>query len=261
MKRLEEKVVVAIGAANGVGESIVSRLAEEGASLLVCGNPDDPINEIVDSVTTRGGQALPFFGDLTTEESVKDCIEFTISVWGRIDILLHLGHNGHAELPTEQYPVKSFDRVTETLRSIFLTTRFALTELQKTKGCIIVKGSLAGEKGYSRNTIYGASAGFIQSFVKSIGQEQASFGVRANCVCFDLPDAGKNVRSSRHRLNKRKNRLEAVEPSGSNGNAEQVARVIAFLASEEASFLTGEMYSVEDGLKAIQATASIRTRG
>ncbi len=149
---------------------------------------------------------------------------------------------------TEDYPIEDFDRtVRMNMRSAFLMTRFALPHLQKSKGNIVSAGSESGMIGLAQNTTYGGTKGWMHSFMRGVAVEQARHGVRANCVCPGPIDTAWTHKETGPMDKEMETALIQAVPLARRGTTEEVANVYAFLASDEASYVTGALYVVDGG--------------
>jgi NAD(P)-dependent dehydrogenase (short-subunit alcohol dehydrogenase family) len=249
MQRLYNKVAIVTGGATGIGEAISKKFAKEGALVIVSGFPEDPVNEVVDEITKEGGKAVAFVADISIEENAKECSAFAKRMYDRLDILVNNAGTFPAMAETDQYPIDAFEYMLKNnIRSAFLMTRYALPLLQETRGCIISAGSESGELGLARNTPYGGTKGFMHAFTKGVAVEQAQYGVRANCVCPGPIDTAW-TRKSEGPMNKEDEKtVISATPLGRRGTPEEVANVYLFLASDEASYVTGALYPVDGGI-------------
>lgn len=247
--RLSGKVAIVTGGGAGIGEAICHKFAHEGAKLLVNGLPDDPIDDVVSAIVNDGGEALAFAGDVSDEKLARACVDAAVSRYGRLDILVNNAGVLLANAETDDMPTEKFDEQLRcNVRSAFLMTKFALPHLQKTRGNIICAGSEGGVNGQPRNTAYGGTKGFVHAFTMGVAVEQARYGVRANCVCpgpIDTAWTHKETGAVDEDIEKA---LIAATPFGRRGTVEEVANVYAFLACQEASFVTGALWLADGGI-------------
>jgi len=131
---------------------------------------------------------------------------------------------------------------------VFLMTKFALPHLQKVYGNIVATGSEAGMIGHPKNAMYGGTKAFIHSFIRGIAGEQAAYGVRANCVCPGPIDTAWTHQSTGPMDSELATMITQATPMGRRGTPEEVANVFCFLASDEASYVTGALYAVDGGI-------------
>jgi NAD(P)-dependent dehydrogenase (short-subunit alcohol dehydrogenase family) len=248
-RRLDGKVAIVTGGGAGIGEAICRRFAREGASVVVNGLPGDPIEDVVAAILRDGGRALAFAGDAADDDTARTCVETAIAAYGQLDVLVNNAGVLLANTDTADMPVDEFDEHLRcNVRSAFLMTRYALPHLRKTRGNIITAGSEGGINGQPRNTTYGGTKGFLHAFTEGVAVEQARFGVRANCVCpgpIDTAWTHKETGAVDAEIEKA---LIAATPFGRRGTVEEVANVYLFLASDEASFVTGALWLVDGGI-------------
>jgi hypothetical protein len=134
------------------------------------------------------------------------------------------------------------------IQSAFMMTKFAVPYLQKSKGCIVNAGSEAGIDGDAENAPYSGTKGFIHAFTRAIAAEQAQFGIRANVVCPGPIDTAWTHHQTSPMTIKMEKLFTAATPMGRRGTPEEVANVYLFLASDEASYVTGALYTVDGGI-------------
>ncbi len=247
--RLKNKVTIITGAGTGIGEAIAHKFAREGAQLLLSGLPGDPVKHVADAISSAGIDAIVHLGDLAEEAEARRCVEMAVNRFGRVDVLVNNAGVFVGNATTEQYPIDDFDHtVRNNLRTAFLMTKFALPHLQKTRGNIVFTGSEAGLNGIPMFAPYGGSKSFLHAFMKGVALEQASHGVRANCVCPGAIDTAWTRGATSPIEPAAQEMLEDVIPLGRRGTTEEIANIFAFLASEEASYVTGALWLADGGV-------------
>jgi len=242
--RLEGKVAIVTGAGTGIGEAIAHKFAREGASVLVAGLPTDPIADVVATIRRQRGHAEAFAGDLAEERDAEACIAKALNTYGKLDILINNAGVFPEIAECQEFTVRSFDYLLRNnVRSAFLMTKYALPHLQKTRGVIICTGSEAGEIGEPTAAGYGGTKGFLHAFMRGIAYEQGKYGVRANCVCPGPIDTAWT--------HKETGPMEAQTVAGTvlgrRGTPEEMANVFCFVASDEASYMTGALVFADGG--------------
>lgn len=248
-RRLEGKVAIVTGAGTGIGEAIAHKFAKEGAKVVVNGLPDDPIADVAHSIKQYGGEAIAYGGDVSEEAYAQACVQAAIDTYGRLDILVNNAGVFLTNAETEDYPVEDFDRtIRMNIRSAFLMTKYAIPHLKKHSGNIISAGSEAGFNGLAQNTPYGGTKGWMHSFMMGVAVEQAKYGIRANCVCPGPIDTAWTHKSTGPMDDKMEKMLIQATPMARRGTPEEVANVYAFLASDEASYVTGALWLVDGGI-------------
>lgn len=249
MNRLAGKVAIVTGGATGIGEAICKKFAREGASVVVNGFPEDPVNEVVQEIRREGGEASPFIGDISHEGVAMECVAFAVGSYGKLDILINNAGVFPVMEEIHNYPTAAFEYlIKNNVRTTFLMTRFAVPELRKTRGCIVSAGSEAGKIGLGENAPYGATKGWVHAFMRGVAVEQAKYGVRANCVCPGAIDTAWTHKESGPMQAKHEKMIIEGTPMGRRGTPEEIANAYLFLASEEASYVTGALFSVDGGI-------------
>ncbi|WP_242926751.1 SDR family NAD(P)-dependent oxidoreductase [Pontibacter vulgaris] len=248
-KRLEGKVAIVTGGGSGIGEAICKKFANEGAKVVVTGFPEDPVKNVANEIQEAGGTAIAFAGDISTEENARRCVETAVTEYGKLDILI----NNAGVFPEvnllQDYSEEAFDyMIKNNVKTAFVMSKAALPELHKTKGNIVSAGSEAGVIGIAQNTPYGGTKGFIHSFMRGLAVEQAQFGVRCNIVGPGPIDTAWTHESTGPMDSKMVKSIKQATPMGRRGTPEEVANVYLFLASDEASYVTGATYMVDGGI-------------
>jgi NAD(P)-dependent dehydrogenase (short-subunit alcohol dehydrogenase family) len=247
--RLDGKVAIVTGGATGIGEAIVHRFALEGARVVVNGLPDDPVEDVATAVGQRGGEAVACLADVSDEAGAAACVKAALDRYGQLDILINNAGVFLANSETQDYPLELFDRtIRMNIRSAFLMTRLALPRLQETRGNIVSAGSESGVIGIAQNTPYGGTKAWMHAFMRGVAVEQAKSGVRANCVCPGPIDTSWTHKGTGPMDKQMETMLVQASPMGRRGTVEEVANVYAFIASDEASFVTGALWLVDGGI-------------
>lgn len=246
--RLEGKVAVVTGAGTGIGEAIAHKFAAEGARLLLAGLPDDPVDQVARTLAAKGCDADSFLGNLAEEQSARACIKQAVDRFGRLDILINNAGVFLEVAECQDYSVENFDlTILNNVRSVFLMTKFALPHLQKTRGVVLSAGSEAGEMGEPNNAPYGGTKAFVHAFMRGVAYEQGKYGVRANCVCPGPIDTAWTHKETGPMNEMMEETTLAGTVLGRRGTPEEMANVYAFLASDEASFVTGALWFADGG--------------
>lgn len=249
MKRLDQKVAIITGGATGIGEAISRKFALEGAKVLVVGMPQDPVKEVIDAINGANGEALGFSADISSEENAKEAVETAVRRFGKLDILIN-NAGVYPEVNTvEKFSTDAFDNLLKNnIRTTFLMTKYAIPELKKTRGNIVAAGSESGKVGIPNITPYGGTKGFVHSFIKGVAVEQAKNGIRANCVAPGPIDTAWTHKETSDLDKKTEKIMVKATPMGRRGSPEEIANIYLFLASEEASYVTGAIYDADGGI-------------
>lgn len=246
MKRFENKIVLVTGAGRGIGASIAKRFASEGAEVIVnySGN-DEAAQKTVDEITATGGQAQKYKCSVNDSESVKVMIDEIIKEFGRIDILVNnagITKDGLMLRMTDE----DFDRVIDVnLKGTFNCTKYVSKYMLKQKsGKIINISSVVGLSGNAGQVNYSASKAGIIGITKSAAKELSSRGITVNAVAPGYVDTDMTkVLSDNIR-----NEILKNIPLQRMGNVEDISNCVAFLASEDALYITGQVISVDGGM-------------
>jgi NAD(P)-dependent dehydrogenase (short-subunit alcohol dehydrogenase family) len=248
-KRLDGKIAIITGAGTGIGEAIAHKFAKEGATVILNGLPGDPIEDVASAIRKHGATALTYAGDVSEERHAQAIVQLTVDRLGRLDVLVNNAGYFPVVAETQEYPVEDFDTlIRANIRSVFLMTRYALPHLQKSRGNVVSAGSESGLIGLAQNSPYGGTKAWIHSFMRGVAVEQAKHGVRANCVCPGAIDTAWTRKETGPMDRKMETSLIEATPMARRGTPEEVANVYAFLASDEASYVTGALWVVDGGV-------------
>ena len=245
MARFEEQVAIVTGGAGGIGLGIASRLGGEGARILIV-DVDGPGGEAAATeLAAKGVDARLEVGDVGDPDTAIKGVARAIDTWGRIDILVNnAGTAGEAANIWEQ-TVAEMDRVYRTnLRGVFLFTRAVVPHMiERDYGRIVNIASIAGKEGNPRMVPYSSTKAGVIGLTKSVGKELAQTGVRVNCV---TPAVIKTKILDQLPPEQVQYMVERI-PMGRTGEIEEVASLVAWLASSECSFSTGATFDISGG--------------
>jgi len=244
--RLEGKVALVTGGGSGIGRAVCSRLVEEGAELVVTSRTPDH----VDAVAHEAGAALAFPLDVADRDSVAAGVKRVVERFGRIDVL---SNNAGIELPHGQSVVETTDYEWERLMRVNVTGSFwacreALPHMPF-GGSIVNMASINSFVAWPNDTPYTTSKGALLQFTRALALEAAPVGVRVNCICpgiIDTPLTDSFLERAVDADTLRRE-YEAVSPLNRMGTPREVANCVVFLASNEASFVTGAALVVDGG--------------
>lgn len=246
--RLDGKVAIVTGGGSGIGEAIAKKFAAEGAKVIVAGLPEDPVEDVAKAIQENGGTATPYTGDLSVLANAKTCVELAVNQYGKLDILINNAGTFPETNMLSDYSEEAFDYLLKNnIKTTFAMSKAALPELQKTKGNIVTAGSESGMLGIAQNAPYGGTKGFNHAFTKGLAAEQAQTGVRCNIVAPGPIDTGWTHKETGPMDKQMEQMVTQGTLMGRRGTPEEVANVYLFLASDEASYVTGAVWPVAGG--------------
>ena len=243
--RFEGKVAVVTGASRGIGRAIAQKLGAEGAKVVVnYASSPEAAEEVVQAIQAAGGQASAFQADVGQMEPAKALIGHCIEHFGDLHILVNnagIIRDGLILTMKEE----DWDSVLQTnLKSTFNCSKVAVRHmLRKRYGRIVNISSVAGQMGNPGQTNYSASKAGMIGFTKALAREVASRSVTVNAVAAGFIDT-----AIWDRLETMKDGLLGMIPLGRVGLPEEVAHSVAFLASDEAAYITGHVLTVDGGM-------------
>ncbi len=242
----ERKIAVVTGAAQGIGKAIAKGLAKEGGSVVVVDLNVEKAKLVADQIAEETGRrAIAIGTDVADKQSVQSMVDQAMEDFGQIDILVNnagIIRRGSLETMTDQ---DWHDVVGTNLTGVYYLCRAVVPIMRgQGSGKIVNISSVAGKTGdITSSPGYGPSKAGIDCLTKSLARELAPYGINVNAVA---PHAIETEMSAEWSEEKRKNVVSAI-PLGRMGKPEEVAEVVAFLASDKASFITGEIIDVNGG--------------
>ena len=274
MYNLHGKVALVTGAGgkNGIGRAIATRLAKEGADVAVNDVTEHPyaadekewqgLPDVVREIEAMGQRAISVVADVGDTEQVKEMVDKTVAHFGKIDILVNNAGTiaGKDRVPVVDLAEADWDRVQRVnVKGVFLCSQAVARHLiaQGTGGRIINMSSVTGKRGSARFAAYSASKFAVIGFTQSLACELAPYGVNVNAICPGLVDTERVTHlasvlmpdnlSADEPLSEYTRQSEANVPLGRLAEGADVAKMAAFLASDEAAYLSGVSITVSGG--------------
>lgn len=244
-RRFDGCAAIVTGGSRGIGRATALQLASEGASVVVgYARAHDEADAVVDEITAAGGAAHRFQADVASEDAVKDLVRFTVRTFGGVDVLV-AGAGVAQDGLVATMSLQQWDTVLHVnLRGAFLCIREALPfMIRKRAGSVVCLSSIAATRGGRGHANYVAAKGGINSLVRSLAVELAPKGVRVNAVS---PGVIATEMSERIRRFAGDDILAGI-PLRRYGEPADVAKAVCFLASDDASYVTGEVLQVTGG--------------
>jgi 3-oxoacyl-[acyl-carrier protein] reductase len=242
---LSGRVAVVTGAGQGIGRACALKLARSGATLALAARSQDKLQQLVGEIEATGGKAAALALDVSDEEQIKSTFKAVVSQFGKIDILVN-----NAGITRDQLVMRmkraDWDSVLNTnLTSAYLCTQQAISSMLKQRwGRIINITSIFGQMGQAGQANYAASKAGLIGLTMAIAREVGSRSITCNAVA---PGFIETAMTSGLGDDFKQNAVKMI-PLGRVGSPEDVASAVAFLASEEASYITGHVLNVNGGM-------------
>lgn len=245
--RFNNKVAIVTGGASGIGEETTRLFAAEGAKVVIA-DFSERGETVAQELRNSGHEALFVRTDVTKESDVQAMVQAAVETFGKIDILF-ANAGIAADAPGHQLTIDKWQRTIDiNLTGVFLCDKYVIDQMLKqgTGGAIVNCGSIHSHVGKAGVTAYAAAKGGVKLLTQSLGIDYAKEGIRVNAICpgyIDTPlIAGRNEAITQH--------LVGLHPMGRLGRPEEVAKAVLFLASDDASFITGANLLVDGGYTA-----------
>lgn len=251
--RLQDKIAFITGGGSGIGAATAERFAEEGARVVICGRRQEPLDEVVARIRAAGGQAEAVVADVSDEAAFTAALADCASRHGRLDILVN---NAMAYTWGPIEAMSSADWQANFGTSVdgtFWGTRSAMQLMKAHGGSIVNLSSICGTLGTPWMAGYSAAKAAVINFSRAAAAEGAPHGIRVNVVIpavVETPATAGMLSDPASKAN-----TEKLIPMGRVGQARELANAILFLASDEASYVTGAALPVDGGRSAVLVTA------
>jgi 3-oxoacyl-[acyl-carrier protein] reductase len=240
---LADRVAIVTGGGRGIGRAIALRLAEAGANIVL--NDIEPVEDVVSEIKAMGRQALPVLGDVSSAAEVDKMVAEAASAYGRIDILVNNAGIARDQLLLRMTEEEWDSVLAVDLKSVFLCTRAVLKHMTKQRwGRIISIASVVGIVGNPGQANYAAAKAGIIGFTRTVAKEVASRGITVNAIAPGFID----TEMTKHLKAEWREELKKRIPLGRFGSPADVAEAVAFLASDAAGYITGQVLGVDGGM-------------
>lgn len=246
MYNLSGKVALVTGSSRGIGEAIARKLSILGASLIINYSKDeDGATKLVEEIKENGGYAISIKADVSKYEEAKYLVEEAVNHFGKLDVVINNAGISKLGLFMDQ-SIDEIDNIIEVnLKGTVNVTHCAIKYLLHSRSASIVNvSSIWGNVGASYEVLYSLTKGGVNTFTKALAKELAPSNIRVNAVAPGVIDTKMNNFLS----DEEKDILTEEIPMGRFGDVEEIANVVAFLASGEASYVTGQVLTIDGGM-------------
>ena len=252
---LDDKVALVTGGSSGIGKAAAKKMAREGARVGLLARHLDSIEDAAQEIEDEGGVALPLEGDVSRPDDIKQAVDQIIEQFGRLDIVFaNAGINGRWA-PIEELDVEEWKKTIDVnLTGTFITLKYAVPHLKKQGGSVVVTSSINGTRDFSLSgaTAYASSKAGQVALTKMLALELAPDNVRVNVICPGMVDTHIEEHTEREDLEDIQYPADYPEGTvpltkGEAGDPEEVANLVAYLASDKASLITGTPVWIDGG--------------
>lgn len=253
MKRLEGKVAIVTGSSSGIGKGIAMKLAQEGAKVVInYSSSTDKAEEVVSEIKQQNGEATEIKADMSQVAETEKLVASSVEKYGQLDIFVSnagIEHFGPFEEVTEQ----DFDRTfSVNTRGQFFAMQKAVKQM-KNGGRVICTSSISASKGFVNHSVYGGSKGAVEAFARNLAVDLGPRGITVNAIA---PGATKTEMYEKYADLYRDpdsklsvdEQMKKFSPLGRVGTPSDIANVVAFLASDESEWITGQVIHITGGM-------------
>ena len=248
MSKLQGKVAVVTGGSRDIGRAIAIKLAKEGAKVVVnYFNSEEEGNETVRLIKENGGEAIAAYANVTNQEDINNLVAQTKAAFGeKIDILVNNSGGLFARKSIEEVDVSFYELVMNVnFKSVVFVTQ-AFKPLLNSGGTVInISSQAARDGGGGGSSLYAASKGSVSTYSRALAKEFGPQGIRVNSICPGMIATKFHDDFTKDEI---RTNVANATPLKREGKAEEVADLVAFVASDEASFITGNNLDINGGL-------------
>lgn len=249
--KLDGKVAIVTGAGTGIGAAVARRLASDGARVIVADIDGSAAERVAGEIRTTGAVAAPLTTDVTSAEQAQRLVAFAVESFGGVDVLVNNAAVLAPRANTVELEEHDWDRVwAVNVKGGFLCSKYVIPHMvSRGGGVVLFTASAAGLMGAEGQLVYCASKAALMNLVKSMALDHGRQGVRINCVC-PGPTLTPTLLAEMPDVSALAERSARIPLNGRLARPDEIAAVFSFLASDEASFVTGQSIVADGGLSA-----------
>jgi NAD(P)-dependent dehydrogenase (short-subunit alcohol dehydrogenase family) len=250
LNRLTGKIALITGGTSGIGEATALLFAKEGAKVAITGRNQERGNAVIEEIKKNGGDAIFICADVRVSADCQRAVDQTLQAYARLDILFNNAGVFYPQTTLECSEREWDEQIDVNLKGVFLMSKFALpTMIAQKQGVIVHNSSGWGIVGGDHAVAYCASKGGVVLMTKAMAIDHGRHGIRVNCICpgdVDTPMLPVDAKMRGQEWDKYLTAC-AERPLGRIGSAEEIAKAVLFLASDDSSFMTGASLVVDGG--------------
>ncbi|MEM5424882.1 MULTISPECIES: SDR family NAD(P)-dependent oxidoreductase [Paraburkholderia] len=247
-RQLEGKIALVTGASSGIGRASAVELARRGAKVVVAARRKDELDQLVQQISGEGGEASTFVADVSKEVDIERLVDYTVQTYGRLDIAFNNAGTEGVFAPLIEQDSERFDMVFDlNVRGVLNAMKYeAQVMLEQGAGSIINNASMGGLIGFANASVYIASKHAVVGMTKSASIEWFRQGIRVNALCPGLIETPFHHRGIWPSAEVQQ-QFAAGTPAGRWGTAQEMATIVAFLASDDSSYVSGHALVADGG--------------
>lgn len=246
---MKGKVALVTGGASGIGRATALAFAQKGASVVITDVADQMGQEVAQQIQSQQGKAIYIHVDVSRAEEVEKAVQTTVETFGRLDYGFNNAGISGVSASAADYPLEEWARVISiNLSGVFYSMKYELQQMLKQgSGAIVNMSSILGQVGFANSVAYASAKHGVIGMTETAAIENAPKGIRVNAVCPGFIETPLLTGAGMTRGTDLYNAIARLHPMGRLGLSEEVATLVVWLCSDEASFITGEAVRVDGG--------------
>ena len=238
---LEGKVAIVTGGTRGIGYEIVKKFLDNKAKVVLFGSREDSVNKALDLLKEEGYEAMGLYPNLSSLDEVKNAFEEVKNKYGKIDVLVNNAGVSSAT-PLEKYTEEEYEKVVDiNIKAVYNCSKAVVEYMKENGGCILNTSSMVSIYGQPSGVMYPASKYAVNGMTKSLARELGKYNIRVNAVAPGITETDMVKNLPKEMIEP----LIKTIPLGRIGEPRDIANAFLFLASDMASYVTGEILSVD----------------